>query len=149
MGTNKNAIQLQGPYQRIEKDAGDTIKPGMLVAGNSDDELIPHGTEGGVAERLFAVEDTLQGDDITDSYSSGDKVQANSQVKGNRVQAWLKAGADYDINTILISAGDGTLIAESAAGSDTTVVDRIAVLKEATDLSDSDAVNTLAAVAVL
>lgn len=138
-----NTIQLKGDFERVEYEAAATIKPGYLVEMTSAGKVQAHSTEGAAAALMFAVENALEGEDLSDSYASSDRVQVNCQKSGNSVQAWLKAGENVAIGDVLISAGDGTLIAESSAASGTTIEQRIAVALEALDLSDSGDVSTL------
>lgn len=144
-----NQIHLTGEYFRREEDtAAATVKPGYLLEKTDEGKVKAHSTEGGWAERAFAVEDALQGDTTADSYSADDVVSYNLEQPGNVVQAWLKAGEDVSSGDALISAGDGTLIADGSESSETTVRQIIAYAEEALDLSDSGDADTLMAVRV-
>jgi len=138
-----NRIHLVGEWRREEAAAAGTISPGMLIEEDSNGEFQAHSTEGGTAMRLVAVEDALQGNTIDDDYSADDLVSANVEQPGNEVQMYLKAGENVAIGADLISAGDGTLIADGSEDSLTTVLQRIGKAREALDLSGSLAVNTL------
>ena len=146
----ENQVHLKGDFRHEEIECGATdITPGMLVAEDSSGELVPHGTEGGVATRMVAEVDALQGHTLTDDYADGDPVMINVEGLGNECQILLKAGEDVDIGDILISAGDGTLIEEGSESSGVTIKDRIAVAREALDLSGSGEVDTLLHVMIL
>ena len=147
---DQNRIQLSDRFISEEAVAGASgIYPGHLVKLNSDAEAVVHDTEGGVAERAFAVEDAFQGNTVSDAYTEDEKLMYHIQQRGGRVNALIQAGQNLAVGDILISAGDGTLIDEDEAGSGVSVADRIAVALEAIDLSASGAVATLAKVRIL
>lgn len=147
--STENQVHLIGDFRHEEMEAGATVTPGMLLAENSDGEAIPHATEGGVAARMFAEVDALQGHTLDDDYTEGDPVMINVETPGSECQALLKAGENVVIGDILISAGDGTLIEEGSEASSTTVKDRVAIAREALDLSGSGDVDTVIRVLVL
>ncbi len=149
--SDENRIHLGGEFVHEEALASGVIQPGMLVELTSAtaDTVRAHAAEGGRAERMFAVEDALQGNTIDDNYASGDLVMLCIALPGSSVFAILKAGENVAKGAKLVSAGDGTLIAESSVASGTTVEQVIAVAKEALDLSASGAANTRLAVRVL
>lgn len=147
--STENQIHLIGDFRREEETAGGTIAPGHLIEQDSTGDVIVHATEGGVAGRVFAEIDALQGNTLDDDYSEDDLVALNVEQKGSECQAFLKAGEDVDIGDILISAGDGTLIENGSESSVTTVYDYIAIVREAKDLSGSGAVDTLIGVFIL
>lgn len=140
-----NQIALKGDWRREEGLASGDVKPGMLLERTSAtaDTVKAHATEGGYHERAFAVADVLQGKEITDTYSDGDLVSYNLFEPGAVIQAWLKAGQSVTKGDDLISAGDGTLIANGNESSGTTVRQLVAEADETLDLSASGAVDTL------
>ncbi len=144
-----NQIMLKGDFRRDEALAGAAISPGDLVELNSAGKVIVHATEGGYAERAFAIEDALQGKDLTTNYAEGDLVQYNIVEVGAEVQAFLFAGEDVAIGEKLISNGDGTLVANGSEASGITVNQIVAVAMEALDLSASGAADTRIDVRVL
>ena len=141
--STENQVHLIGDFRREEAVAAGTITPGMLIEEDSAGEFQAHSTEGGRASLLFAEVDALQGNTLDDDYSADDLVSANVELPGNEVQAFLKAGENVSIGDELISAGDGTLIANGSESSGVTVAQIIAVAREAEDLSGSGAVDTL------
>jgi len=147
--STENQVHLIGNFRREEAVAAGTIQPGMLIEEDSSAEFKAHSTEGGVAVLLFAEVDALQGNTLDDNYSADDLVSANVELPGNEVQALLKAGENVSIGTKLISAGDGTLIADGSESSGVTIKQYIAVAREAEDLSGSGAENTLIRVMLL
>ena len=146
--STENQVHLIGDFRREEAIAAGTIKPGMLVEETSAGKFQAHSTEGGRAVRLFAEVDALQGKTLSDSYAADALVSANVELPGNEVQAFLKVGENVAIGAMLISAGDGMLIAEGSEIS-LTVKQAIAVAREAEDLTGTDAVDTLIRVMLL
>lgn len=126
-----------------EGRAAATITPGMLLAQNSSGNIIPHGVAGGPAERMFALEDALQGNGIDVNYASGDLVAIGVQGQGDVVFAILNAGENVTPDEFLTSNGDGTL--KVASGTDA----RIAVALEAMDLSQTGDADTRIRVRIL
>jgi len=105
-----NTILLKGRGHRVEKVAGGTITPGMLVNRTSTDTLVAHATAAGVATKTFAVENDLIGNSITDNYVVNDYVQAETLYSGCEVLAFLVAGGTAVVEgDFLESAGDGSL----------------------------------------
>jgi hypothetical protein len=106
----KNTIKIKKYSDVIEEiDAAGTITPGMLIELDSNGDVQAHSTEGGVALPMFALEDELQGNEIDDDYSAGDKVQVWIPYRGDQVYALLAQGEDVAIGAFLDSNGDGTL----------------------------------------
>lgn len=122
----------------IEKNAGTAITPGMLIAIASDGDVDPHNVAGGVCEKMFALEDELQGKTIEDAYAVGDPVQCWVALPGEEVYAMLADGQDVAEGAVLTSAGGGKLKAITADASAVVVEDYpIAVATEAVDMSGS------------
>ena len=144
-----NRIMLAGDFRRDERVANATLYPGHLVEVLSTGKVQKHSTEAGYAERAFAIEDALQGNAIADAYAAADLVSINLVQPGAEVFAFLKAGEDVAIGEKLISAGDGTLIANGSETSGATVQQVVAIALEAKDLSASGAVATKMQVRVL
>jgi len=124
----------------IEKIAHATIIPGMLVAFNSDDEVLAHATAGGnVVPIMFAVEDALQGHGIDDDYAAADRVQVWIPGRGDIVNALLRDEQTITIGQFLESDGDGRLQLHAADPGDSTTGSVqnaiIGIATEAVDLS--------------
>jgi len=147
--STENQVHLIGDFRREEAVAAGAITPGMLIEETSAGKFQAHSTEGGDGALLLAEVDALQGNTLSDDYSTDDLVSANVELPGNEVQAFLKAGENVAIGAFLISAGNGTLIDEGSASSGVTVKKRFAVAREAKDLSGSGAVATLMRVMLL
>ena len=100
----KNYVNIVNEYE-----AEAAIIPGELIELNSNGNVQVHSTAGGNVLHMFAVEDELQGDGITDSYADGDKVQCWVPVRGEEVYAILADGNDVAIGDFLESNGAGEL----------------------------------------
>lgn len=105
-----NTIRLKGVGTRLERVAAGTITPGMLLEVTSADKVQAHATAKGPHAAIFAVENDLEGDEISDNYVVDDYVQAEIYNRGDEVLAFIEAGnAAVTIGTYLESAGDGSL----------------------------------------
>jgi hypothetical protein len=105
-----NTVRLKGIGTRLEAVAGGTITPGHLIKQNSSGLLVVHATAGGFAERIFAVENDLNGKEIDDNYLVNDYVQSEIYRPGDEVLAFVVAsGSAIVVGDYLESAGDGSL----------------------------------------
>lgn len=132
-------IVLKGDVRHEEYRAGGTVTPGHLLVLNSSSKVIAHNSEGGIAERMFAIEDALQGNTIDDNYSADDVVMIALAEPGAVVYAWLRAGSEASVGDLLVSGGDGTLIVDGEIDSLTTIKQYVAVALEDVDLTGSGA----------
>lgn len=109
-------IILKGDGIRKENKAGGAITPGMLVMFASDGDMEVHGTAGGNATPMFALEQDFFGKDIDDAYAANDLVQYTVACTGVEIAALVK-GAEAAIKKgdYLQSKGDGTLTKYTAA----------------------------------
>jgi len=132
-------ILLKGDPLRKEYECGGTITPGHLCKLNTDGEAVVHSDAGKTASKLFAIENALQGDEIGDDYSDGDRGQFVAARQGDEIYAWLADGETAVIESYLESAGDGTLqvYASSSAGAVEYPNSIIGKALEALDLSAS------------
>lgn len=107
-----NTIMLRGNKgHRLEYAAAGTIKPGHLLQWGSAGMLVVHATYAGKAERMFALEDYLQGNVITTAYASGDLVFVYDALPGDIINARCPANAVALVTgDNVISNGDGTLV---------------------------------------
>ena len=139
----KQTIKLK-KYNDIinEYEAGTAITPGMLIARASDGDVDPQNVAGGVCEKMFALEDELQGKTIDTAYAAGDPVQCWNATPGEEVFAWLLNGEDVAIGEVLVAGGAGTLKAATADSSAVVTEEYpIAVALEAVDMSGSSGVD--------
>ncbi len=101
-------ILLKGDPTRKERDAGGTITPGHLLQLDADNDVVVHDTAGGlIGSRWFAVENDIAGDDITDTYASGEVCQIHSAKPGDEINAILAVSQTITIGDWLVSAGNG------------------------------------------
>ena len=137
MGAEYTVI-IKGTGMRYEALAAAAVDPGKLLELDSAGKVKHHATAGGRAERAFAVEDDVQGNDKSDQYASGALVQYEIVGPGTIVNARIYNGENIAIGDKLVSQGDGTLKEHDAYSSATTVEeDVIAVAVEACDMSGS------------
>ena len=127
-----NRIQLLGDFVREERAAGGTITPGELVEVDSSGDFIRHNSAAAAHAHSFAIENEMQGDNITEDYLITEQTQVNYQRPGNEVYAWLAAGENAAIGDILESDGAGLLQALSG-----TNQQPVGFALEALDLSAS------------
>ena len=106
-----NTIKLKKYLDVInEYDAEAAITPGMLIELTSSNTVQAHSTAGGNTGRMFALEDELQGNSISDAYAADDKVQCWCTTPGEEVYAILvDDSAAVSIGDFLESNGDGYL----------------------------------------
>ena len=130
---NYKTITVDSDVTVGEATASGAITPGQLVEQNAVTTYRRHAGSGAVAATIFAVEDDLQGKEISEDYSSGSKVFFKNFRRGDKVFAILENGQNVAINAFLVSNGNGNLIAD-----DTPVgAPVVARALEAIDLSDS------------
>lgn len=112
----------------FEHEANEAITPGELLAFDADDELIPHGTAGGNAQAIFAVEDPYNGDTtaaaIDTDYATGEQVRVVYGQPGDVIYAFCPTGQTIAKGDPLESDGVGGLrkhtpISADAGGSGT------------------------------
>jgi len=131
-------IQLKGNSGCYEEYlAAGVIKPGHLIRVQLNGFVIPHDFERGQAERMFALEDALQGRGIETAYASGERVFCYLAVPGEQIYAWLAFGQSVQIGDFLASDGNGNLAAIAESGGATFQRDSVAVAMEAVDNNDS------------
>lgn len=108
---NSNTIVIKGDLQRRREQwtAGGTITPGHLIRKSAANTVAVHNTSAGYAQRIFAVEDSIQGRTISDNYVTGEPVQCHYAQPGDIVLGLLASGVNAADGITLISNGDGTL----------------------------------------
>ncbi len=122
--STKRSIILRGcPEQNEYGTAAATVKPGYLVKGVSS---VQHQTATGKVVRALALErdelgqgidNTKQGSGTASAYyASGDKVKVGVFDSGDEATAFVASGAGtINEDTLLSSAGDGTMKSDTAA----------------------------------
>jgi hypothetical protein len=110
-----NTIILRGDsFTRREEPANTTITPGMICDFAANDRLIPHGTSGGYAPRLVALECDAIGNGVSDNYASGDRVFLADCAPGVVFWAHLASGQNVARGAYLMSDGAGFLTARTS-----------------------------------
>lgn len=126
----------------VEYPANAAFTPGHLIELMSTAKVRKHSTaDGDVVPIMFALEDELQGKDITDAFAANDRVQCWIPSRGDEVYALLANGQTVVIGDKLSSNGDGTLKKHlvSSAGVVEYPEVVVGVALEAVDMSGSDA----------
>jgi len=124
-----------------EFEANAAISPGMLVELMSTGKVRAHATEGGNAVPLIALEDYLQGKDISDAYAAGDQVQVWTPQRGDEGYVQLEDEQNVAIGDFLESNGAGYFqkavnVEISSQAADVVYPKQlIAIVLEALDLS--------------
>lgn len=132
--TNPKTIELYGVNPQHEAEAGGAITPGMLIERTSTGTVRAHSTQYGGGNSHFAIENRNVGNGIDDAYASGDNVMFATGQCGHSVYALVPAAAAaISVGDMLVSNGDGTLIAHPATGSVSAV--QVAQALEAVDNS--------------
>lgn len=108
-------VLLKGDPLRKELIAAGTITPGMLIERTSSNTVQAHSGAGQNAQRLFAVEDDLQGKEIGENYSAANAVQFHACRPGDEVYAILATSQTVVIGDFLESAGNGYLRKHTAS----------------------------------
>lgn len=85
--------------------------PGMSLVLNSSGQPIPNNVIGGGGPLLVAIEDALRGGDITQALPISTNSPYYRPAKGDLFAMLLQNGQNVAAQTALMSAGDGTLIA--------------------------------------
>jgi hypothetical protein len=139
----ENTIYLrQGQGQRVqlEREVNAAFYPGHLIELMSTNKFRKHATAGGsVTPIMFAIEDTLQGKDISDGYAADDRAVCIIPQRGDFIQAVLKDGQNVAIGDKLESAANGVLQKHAADDSDDPNVAEqiVGIAMEALDISES------------
>jgi len=105
-----NTIKVKKYSDVIEEYvAAAGITPGMLLEMTSAGKVQVHSSASELAEKMFALEDELQGKGITDAYAADDPVQCWLPGRGDQVYALLADGETAAVGDFLESAGNGAL----------------------------------------
>jgi len=138
-----NTITVKGSCIRKERVAAAAITPGMLVEITSADKVQAHSAAGQPAQRAFALEDDLQGNEISDAYAAAAQVQYGVFVPGSEVYALLANGENAVKGSYLVSNGDGYLAVWAAGSAGQVEYPNciVGVALEALDMSGSSGVD--------
>ena len=132
MGVN-NAILIHGDGRRQDREAAEAINPGALVQLLAADTVQANDVVAGNIAKLVAVEDDLQGNDITDAYATGDRVQFDSCAAGDERRLIVEDGSAAIVIGDRVEAVAGGEVQLFAAG------EAIGIAKQAVDASNSAA----------
>lgn len=135
--STSNSVILKQYNNAVREEAicDGTPLPGHLLKVVSTGHFAVHATAGGNAQKRFAIEDELQGGDITTAYTANSICQSVIAQPGDMVQARLKASENVVIGDYLESAGDGTLQKVTADATNINNQDVIAIAKEASNVA--------------
>ena len=100
----KSYLDIQEEYK-----AAAALYPANLVELTENSKVQSHSSSGANAEKAFALEDALQGNDLADEYSIDDVVRVWYPQRGDQVQAVLADGETVKVGDFLESAGDVSL----------------------------------------
>jgi hypothetical protein len=111
---NTILITVNGAHRPLfEFKADEALTPGELVRFDADDELEPHGTANGVAQKIFVVENPYaplnNTKAIDQDYALGDSARVVYGQPGDVIYAWLKNGVNAAKGDVLTSDGAGAL----------------------------------------
>ena len=131
-------IVLKGDPLQMELKADAAITPGMILVRTTTG-IKKHATAGGnVAPKLMAIENSLEGQEIGDDYSTGDMCQFVALRPGDEAYALLADDETITVGEYLESHGDGMLKAHATASGEPDYPEAIvAVALEAVDTSSS------------
>lgn len=125
-----NTIELKGCGIRGETIGAAAITPGQLLEVTSADKVQRHSSAGGFHQRKIAVEDSLQGNGITDNYAAAAQVQWVDALPGQVIYMLLADGESATPNEYLESNGNGDLRVYTSGT-------RVGRAMDTLDLSDS------------
>jgi hypothetical protein len=143
----RKSVIIAGQGVRVEKVAVAAFTPGMLIEQTSANKFQKHSVSGGEAVPIFALEDSLIGNDIDDDYVATNQSFGVYCSPGMLINALLADGETAVIGSKLISNGDGFLkvYAATVVDSDDAVTIRqpivVAIAQAALDMSGSSGVD--------
>jgi hypothetical protein len=132
-------IAILGSPVVKERTANAAITPGHLIELMSTNYVRVHATAGGTAQKMFALEDENQGNEISDAYTAANVCRYGVFSPGQEVYAILADGETAVIGSKLESNGDGTLrvVDTDASAGDIGVQSIVGIALEAVDMSGS------------
>lgn len=106
---NRIKLKTRGRYDEVTSSG--VLYPGMLLLENSSSVAIAHNVAGGIAAPVIVLEDALQSKTILQPLVSGEATPVHRGAKGDSVLMLLQAVQNVTKGAELMSAGDGTLMA--------------------------------------
>lgn len=147
MPINPKTIILTGPEpHREEAVCTVAVTPGHILQRVTNAETIKPHVDGCVQPLRVALENSLEGEGITDVYAIGDRVQYGFPQRGQTFYGILAASQTIQIGDKLVSNGDGTLKKQALTSTNGTAAgaaDLAALKTEAEKIGDD--VRSLAA----
>jgi hypothetical protein len=110
-------IHSKGPFTQEEYKAVEAgIYPGMQVKLDTNGELVKHSSSGGALgdEKMFAMEDQIQGKTVDDVYADDSIVTVILPYVGCEVNLLLEDGEAVTPAVKIMAGGDGTVKANSS-----------------------------------
>jgi len=104
---SKTIILKGTPKQETCKIGEASMYPGALVEELTARTVTMHATEAGNAEKMFLIEDALQGKEISDVFTNAAQCQVAHCKSGDEIYAWLADGENASVGEALVSAGSG------------------------------------------
>jgi hypothetical protein len=143
-------IAILGAPVIKEYTANAAITPGHLCELMSTGKARVHSTAGGTAQKMFALEDSLQGNEIGDAYTAANVSQFGIFRPGDEVFALLYNGETAVIGSKLESQGDGTLrvVDADASTGDVGIQSIVGIALQAVDMSGSSGVDPSARIRI-
>lgn len=102
-------VVVMGELCVKEALASGNVTPGMLVKRSSATQVVAHDVAGGFAQKLFAIEDDLQGKGVSDVYATTSRLRMHVAKAGDEIAAIIKTSETIAAGDLLESAGNGTL----------------------------------------
>lgn len=136
----KNTIKIKNYSDVIEEYVATAvvISPGMLLEITSGALVQAHSTSEGDALPMFALENELEGETVTDDYIVSDTVQCWIPGRGDIVFGRLANGETAVIGSFLSSNGDGRLkVHATGSAAFDFPLGIVGQALEAVDMSDS------------
>jgi hypothetical protein len=123
-------ILIKGDPLQKEALGSGTIRPGMLIEYVTNDTTVRvHSTNAGNAAAMVAIEDSLQGKEVGDAYTTATRVQYVHLRPGDEFMAYIAAGDFVSALDFLESGGDGGFKSHAADSSTGTLTERSIVAR--------------------
>jgi len=108
-------VMLKGDGVAEEFLAVAALSPAHLLEVTSAGKVQKHSSAGGNSERIFAIENENEGQDIDTAYAADDVVRCQKCQSGDQVVGILTLSQTVAIGDPLESNGDGTLKKHAAS----------------------------------
>ncbi len=141
-----NTIKLISPHGRYDEGpiGASDLYPGMLIQ-QAAGLWVPHAQAGGQNTRTVVLEDGLIGHTKLDKQPANDWARFWRCVSGDKMQMLIQKGQNIAKSTPLMSAGDGTLIANPGVTLYEVVAPSTTVTNTTTETTFSNSTYTIPA----